>query len=66
MKAREAIHRFLCKSADFIMLYTGDFVLRYYVGFSQIRSHLRKKLWYVCIYLQKFTIICVCMNTISV
>ena len=22
------------------MLYTGDFVLRYYVGFSQIRSHM--------------------------
>ena len=23
------------------MLYKGDFVLRYYVGFSQIRSHMR-------------------------
>ena len=40
MKAREAIHRFVCKSANFIMLYTGEFVLRYYVGFSQIRSQL--------------------------
>ena len=32
---------FFMKSANFIMLYTGDFVLRYYVGFSQIRSHIR-------------------------
>ena len=24
------------------MLYTGDFVLRYYVGFSQIRSQIKK------------------------
>ena len=27
-------------NVSFIMLYTGDFVLRYYVWFSQIRSHL--------------------------
>ena len=33
---------FFMKSANFIMLYTGDFVLRYYVGFSQIRSHIGK------------------------
>ena len=32
--------KFFMKSANFIMLYTGDFVLRYYVGFSQIRSHM--------------------------
>ena len=29
------------------MLYTGDFVLRYYVGFSQIRSHI------YCLYTKK-------------
>ena len=32
--------KFIMKSANFIMLYTGDFVLRYYVGFLQIRSHM--------------------------
>ena len=26
------------------MLYTGDFVLRYYVRFSQIRSHIYKRI----------------------
>ena len=32
--------KFFMKSANFIMLYTGDFVLRNYVGFLQIRSHI--------------------------
>ena len=31
---------FFMKSANFIMLYTGDFVLHYYVRFSQIRSQI--------------------------
>ena len=31
---------FLMKFFSFIMLYTGDFVLRYYVRFSQIRSQI--------------------------
>ena len=31
---------FFMKSTNFIMLYTRDFVLRYYVGFSQIRSQI--------------------------
>ena len=34
--------KFFMKSANYIMLYTGDFVLHYYVGFSQIRSHMHK------------------------
>ena len=29
------------------MLYTGDFVLRYYVRFSQIRSHIAILVYYV-------------------
>ena len=33
------------------MLYTGDFVLRYYVRFSQIRSHILKKNIYTYIYI---------------
>ena len=32
--------KFFMKSTNFIMLYTGNFVLHYYVGFSQIRSQL--------------------------
>ena len=31
--------KFLMKYPSFIILYTGDFVLRYYFRFSQIRSH---------------------------
>ena len=32
--------KFFMKSANFIMLYTGNLVLRYYVGFLQIRPHI--------------------------
>jgi len=38
------------------MLYTGDFVLRYYVGFSQIRSQLLKTP------MQKFELTWYCTN----
>ena len=34
--------KFLNEILIFIMLYTGDFVLRYYVRFSQIRSQIIK------------------------
>ena len=38
------------KFANFIMLYTGDFALRYYVGFLQIRSHMHVDLYvYMCV-----------------
>ena len=40
---------FLMKSFFLIMLYTGDFVLRYYVRFSQIRSHDMQQ-YYVQVY----------------
>ena len=45
--------KFFMKFANFIMLYTGDFVLRYYGGFSQIRSHM-----YVCTF-------CIAMLTLQ-
>ena len=39
-----------CLNQGFIMLYTEDFTMRHYVGFSQIRSHICKVYTYLLLY----------------
>ena len=41
------------------MLYTEDFSMHHYVGFSQIGSHLY---FYMCVRTSVFIIVCVCVR----